>query len=189
MRSGVNRIALMMLLVLAVSCSASRQNGFSYRPSYQGPDVSGSVETSSTREETIPAQVVPTPAPQSVGLAEEGHVMASDLARIVDQQMENNTVGKVDARKAVRDIAEAYTVEKNITLTAKQQRKLDKYAAKLEKKQQQKADVEWGPKNNLEIFLLAAAGVGLVVGFFSAIGWFVFLVAALVYLYLKLLKD
>jgi hypothetical protein len=59
----------------------------------------------------------------------------------------------------------------------------------MERKQQRQADVEWGPQNNLEIFLLAAAGVGLVVGFFSSFGWFIFLVAALVYLYLKLLKN
>ncbi|HLO79686.1 MAG TPA: hypothetical protein VK166_01935, partial [Chitinophagaceae bacterium] len=98
-------------------------------------------------------------------------------------------VDKVDAKKAVQEIAAAYTEKNNISLTQKQWRKLDRYAAKMEKKQQQKAEVEWGPKNNLEIFLLAAAGVGLVVGFFSSFGWFIFLVAALVYLYLKLLKN
>jgi Flp pilus assembly protein TadB len=108
----------------------------------------------------------------------------------VEQQViANTTVEKVDAKKAVQEIAIAYTEKNNISLTQKQWRKLDRYAAKMEKKQQQKADVEWGPKNNLEIFLLAAAGVGLVVGFFSSFGWFIFLVAALVYLYLKLLKN
>jgi hypothetical protein len=182
---------MMVVLILGVSCSASKQNGFSYRPAYAGPSVSGSVEANTTPEE-LKSQPSPVPEEQAVvqSLAVEEHAIAADLAVIVDRQMSSQPpTEKVDARKAVTEISEAYAEKNNIHLSEKQLRKLDRYAAQLEKKQQKKADVEWGPQNNLEIFLLAAAGVGLVVGFFSAIGWFVFLVAALVYLYLKLLKD
>jgi hypothetical protein len=182
---------MIVMLIVGVSCSASRQNGFSYRPAYAGPGVAGSVEANTTSEEL---NVQPTPLPEErtvvQDLAVEEHAIAADLAVIVERQISSHpSTEKVDARKAVTEISEAYAEKNNIQLSPKQMRKLDKYAAQLEKKQQKKAEVEWGPKNNLEIFLLAAAGVGLVVGFFSAIGWFVFLVAALVYLYLKLLKD
>jgi hypothetical protein len=191
MRIGVIRFALIFMLVSVFSCSASRQNGFSYRPTHAGPDMSGT-----TNEINVPVEspVNGTPAfvenkPEELN-SEKESVLAADMARIVEQQvLANGSVEKVEVRKAVHDIAAAYTSEKNITLTQKQLRKLDKYTAKIERKQQRKADVDWGPQNNLEIFLLAAAGVGLVVGFFSSIGWFVFLVAALVYLYLKLLKN
>lgn len=191
MRSGVVCIAMMAVLILGVSCSASKQNGFSYRPAYTGPDVSGSAENIETTEDlqSLPTPL-PTVLPVTLEQAGEEQVIAADLALIVEQQMTTHAATeKVEARKAVADISEAFAEKNNIQLTQKQLRKLDKIAAKLEKKQQKMADVEWGPKNNLEIFLLAAAGVGLVVGFFSAIGWFVFLVAALAYLYLKLLKD
>jgi Flp pilus assembly protein TadB len=148
-----------------------------------------------TTEPITPGEITVNTIPafadnRSVELSGENeHVLAADMARIVEQQvLANATVEKVEVRKAVQDITAAYTTEKNITLTTKQLRKLDRYTARLERKQQKKADVEWGPQNNLEIFLLAAALLGLVVGFFSSFGWFIFLVAALVYLYLKLLK-
>jgi hypothetical protein len=191
MRIGIIRFAMIFMLVSVFSCSASKQNGFSYRPAHAGPDMSGT-----TTETIVPVE---SPVDGTAAFAEDRseqlnsekeRFLAADMARIVEQQViANGSAEKVEVRKAVHDIAAAYTSEKNITLTQKQLRKLDKYTAKLERKQQKQADVNWGPQNNLEIFLLAAAGVGLVVGFFSSIGWFVFLVAALVYLYLKLLKN
>lgn len=191
MSSGVVRIAMMAVLILGVSCSASKQNGFSYRPEYAGPDVSGAVEATGTNENlNTPNSPLLQGQPDALNQPMDQQAIVADLASIVDQHITSSaSIEKVDARKAVTEISEAYAEKNNIHLTPRQMRKLDKYAAKLEKKQQKMSDVEWGPKNNLEIFLLAAAGVGLVVGFFSAIGWFVFLVAALVYLYLKLLKD
>jgi hypothetical protein len=191
MSSGVVRIAMMAVLILGVSCSASKQNGFSYRPEYAGPDVSGAVEATGTNENlNTPTSRLLQGQPDALNQPMDQQAIVADLVSIVDQHITSSaSIEKVDARKAVTEISEAYAEKNNIQLTPRQVRKLDKYAAKLEKKQQKMSDVEWGPKNNLEIFLLAAAGVGLVVGFFSAIGWFVFLVAALVYLYLKLLKD
>ena len=191
MSSGVVRIAMMAVLILGMSCSASKQNGFSYRPAYSGPDVSGTLEANGLTEDlNARSFALPQAQPEALNQPADQHAIAADLASIVEQQVTaHDAAEKVDARKAVADISEAYAEKNNIQLSQKQMRKLDKFAAKLEKKQQKMSDVEWGPKNNLEIFLLAAAGVGLVVGFFSAIGWFVFLVAALVYLYLKLLKD
>jgi hypothetical protein len=191
MRIGIIRFAMIFLMLSVLSCSASRQNGFSYRPAHAGPDMSGT-----TTEAMIPVETPVNVNPDLVEdrtvefSGEKENVLVADMARIVEQQvLASASVEKVEARKAVHNVAAAYAAEKNITYTHKQLRKLDKYAAKMERKQQRQADVEWGPQNNLEIFLLAAAGVGLVVGFFSSFGWFIFLVAALVYLYLKLLKN
>ena len=88
-------------------------------------------------------------------------------------------------------MASEYAVSQNKQLTNKQLRKLDRYADKMEKKQRRgPEDVNWGPANNLEWFVLIGAAVGLVVGILgSGFGWFIFLGLALVYLYLKLLKN
>jgi hypothetical protein len=192
MRIGVICIAMIFILVFVSSCSTTKQNGFSYRPAHAGPDMAATGYEDLASGE-IPAPTVSMPGTEvSMGLINpvEEKTMAADMAKIVEQQMLiNSSVEKVEARKLVHDMAVAYSSEKDITLTPKQLRKLDKFAVKMERKQQKQADVDWGPQNNLEIFLLAAAGVGLVVGFFSSFGWFIFLVAALVYLYLKLLKN
>ena len=191
MRIGIIRFAMIFLMLSVLSCSASRQNGFIYRPAHAGPDMSGT-----TTEPMIPVE---TPVNASPDLVEERPVelvgekedgLVADMARLVEQQvLANASVEKVEIRKAVHNMAAAYAAEKNITYSPKQLRKLDKYTAKMERKQQRQAEVEWGPQNNLEIFLLAAAALGLVIGFFSAFGWFLLMVAALVYLYLKLLKN
>lgn len=206
MSKGITRIYLLFMLLSAASCSTSRhQQGFTYRPAQQGPGVSGSMteETATAAPEkdnntTVSILVEPAAPPAQAGLAEVVHPLPPAtnssqadldlLTRLANGQAATaTTTGPVDLADAVHILAHSYAAEKQVTLSEKQWKKLDRYAAKLQKKQQ-KADVDWGPNNNLEIFILAAAGVGLVVGLFSVgIGWLVFIVAALAYLYLKLL--
>ncbi len=113
---------------------------------------------------------------------------ATELARLIQVQLDTKTgSAAVDPQLLVRNMATDYATANGTTLSDKQLRKLDKYAAKLGRKQQKNTDIDWAPENNLEIFILAAAGVGIIVGLFAGIGWLVFIVAALAYLYLKLL--
>jgi len=83
--------------------------------------------------------------------------------------------------------------EKNqVSYSEKQLKKLDKISLKLEKMKKKEGgpDVSWGPSNNLEWAILGAAAVGLFVGIFGVgLGWFVFLIAALAYLFLKLIHN
>lgn len=99
---------------------------------------------------------------------------------------------KPEFRTTVRKIAGGYAEKHATTLSEKQYRKLDRLAVKLEKKQLKKQgpDVSWGPSNNLEWAILGAAAVGLFVGIFGiGFGWAIFLIAALAYLYFKLLHN
>ncbi len=201
-------LSVMFMLLLLVSCSSSKyQNGFVYKPSHQGPGFSGNMagETASpvTTEETAelmaahvspvdgPAPETTAPAPSATEALSAPDLADTELGLLTMLTKEQASTLKdsepVNASRLVHDLAAGYAAEKQVTLNQKQLRKLDRYAVKLQKKQQKMAEVDWAPRNNLEIFILAAAGVGVIVGLFSGIGWFVFLVAALAYLYLKLL--
>jgi hypothetical protein len=210
MRIGSISLSVLFMLLLLVSCSSSKyQNGFVYKPSHQGPGFSGNMagETDSpvTTEATAelmtahmssvdgPAHVATATAPASTATEAltSPDLASTELGLLTMLAKEQASTLKdsepVNASRLVHDLAAGYAAEKQVTLSQKQLRKLDRYAVKLQKKQQKMAEVNWAPSNNLEIFILAAAGVGVVVGLFSGIGWFVFLLAALAYLYLKLL--
>jgi hypothetical protein len=95
-------------------------------------------------------------------------------------------------KTTVREMAHQYGEKRQIRYSEKQLKKLDRIAVKLEKQHQKKQgpDVTWGPSNNLEWAILGAAAVGLFVGIFGiGFGWAIFLLAALAYLYFKLLHN
>ncbi len=179
------------------SCSSSRyQQGFSYQPAYAGPDVAAgqAVEnqeepgTAPSQGQAIELNLPPTPE-SAIKVAEPSEVLAGIITR---EYLENQQQNKeVNTRETIHKMAAEYAATTHKELTGKQLRKLDRYAAKMEKKQRRGAeDINWGPSNNLEWFVLLGAGVGLVVGILGiGFGWFVFLGLALVYLYFKLLKN
>jgi hypothetical protein len=209
MRMGFTRLFVLFMSLIVVSCSTSKfQNGFVYRPAQEGPGFSGNMtEETAThpQKESVadiaaatnkpfhaPANGINTPEPAdmltSVPVNGEVNADLAILSRLVQEQAYSTpNAGPLKPEQLLRELASGYAAEKQLTLSDKQLRKLDRYAAKLEKKQQKLADVDWAPRNNLEIFVLAAAGVGIIVGLFAGIGWFVFILAALAYLYLKLL--
>jgi hypothetical protein len=96
---------------------------------------------------------------------------------------------RTDIQQSVERANAVLTENFQITLTEKQSQRASKLVNRWMEKKQDPSSVDWAPRTNMEMFSLGAAGVGLVVAFFSPIGWFVFLVAALAYLYLKLLKN
>jgi hypothetical protein len=98
----------------------------------------------------------------------------------------------LEFKTTVREMAHQYGEKRQIRYSEKQLKKLDRIAVKLEKHHQKKQgpDVTWGPSNNLEWAILGAAAVGLFVGIFGiGFGWAIFLLAALAYLYFKLLHN
>lgn len=97
-----------------------------------------------------------------------------------------------DMRSTMKVMATDYASRHDVRLSGRQMKQLDRLAVKMEKKyaKKQGPNVSWGPSNNLEWAILGAAAVGLFVGIFGiGFGWFIFLVAALAYLYFKLLHN
>ena len=188
--------ALIMISVVLFSCSSSRyQQGFSYHPAYAGPDVAtGQSELQSIEETDKPV----TSALENTGQDQwkpevQQNIQAEALADIIGREYQENQVSDQpqNNKELLRKMANDYAASQNKQLTHKQLRKLDRYAARMDKKQYRGAgDVNWGPANNLEWFILLGAGVALVVGILGiGFGWFIFLGLALVYLYFKLLKN
>ena len=191
----VRPFLIVILILILSSCASSRkQDGFSYKPAYSAPDMGSGEET--IRENSVasssPEQLSSQPM-QSLKMAALEDGQKSQLDEVLHLSLEQiQSHPDIDFRTNVRSIAISYTGKNQEHLHEKQLKKLDKLSARLEKmkKKQEGPDVSWGPSNNLEWAILGAAAVGLFVGIFGAgFGWFVFLVAALAYLYFKLLHK
>lgn len=190
-------LAGLAMTALFASCASSRfQDGFSYRPAHQGPDMSSVEETATIAPPTQKEYAAPVgepnpPVPASASLSASQEELMKEMVQTgLTAQAEQGE--KPDFRTTVRKIAGSYAEKNATTLSEKQYRKLDRLAAKMEKKQLKKQgpNVSWGPSNNLEWAILGAAAVGLFVGIFGiGFGWAIFLIAALAYLYFKLLHN
>jgi uncharacterized protein YfkK (UPF0435 family) len=92
----------------------------------------------------------------------------------------------IEIKKTLQQVVNQYAVENNKPLTQKQQKKLNKIARIIEHKATF-SSINWEPETNVELFFLMGAGLGLLVGLLSiGLGWFVFTVFGLLYLYYKL---
>lgn len=203
---------ILFFIVLMTSCSATRhQDLFSYKPAYAGPEMGSDQSTDPKPLEILPTpSIVVTEKQSAAGKADNAlSMIPADhgteqkvqpqvngeigiLMEIAENTARERLAGEqTSIRSTIRKMAGQYAVKTNTTYSEKQLKKMDKIALKLEKKQQQKApDVQWGPANNLEWAILGAAAVGLFVGIFGiGFGWFIFLIAALAYLYFKLLHN
>jgi hypothetical protein len=174
-----------MIIILAAlaSCAASkRQDGFSYKPAYAGPDIQGGGGGLEVEEKAeVEGEGLKV---EDVGAMQE--LIATGIS--VQAEQKNNP----DLKRSVREMAKQYGEKRHIGYSEKQLKKLDRITVKLEKQYQKKQgpDVSWGPSNNLEWAILGAAAVGLFVGIFGiGFGWAIFLLAALAYLYFKLLHN
>ena len=179
---------MFIVLALLASCAASkRQDGFSYQPKYAGPDMQaggGELEVEGGRLE--------------VGEKVEGGRLKVEEKAVIKELVETGISVQAEQQAApefkttVRSIAKQYGEKRQIRYSEKQLKQLDRIAVKMEKQHQKKQgpDVSWGPSNNLEWAILGAAAVGLFVGIFGiGFGWAIFLLAALAYLYFKLLHN
>lgn len=203
---------IMFIIVLMASCSATRhQDLFNYKPAYGGPDMGSDRSTDPSSLETIPTNLIDVTHKQTEAIKADVAFAMNPAASGIEPELQpavNMHMGmlmeiaentsreglageQTSLRTTVRKMAVQYAEKTHTTYSGKQLKKLDKIALKFEKKQQQKApDVQWGPANNLEWAILGAAAVGLFVGIFGiGFGWFIFLIAALAYLYFKLLHN
>lgn len=191
--------SMIIVLAMLASCAASkRQDGFSYRPKYAGPDMQvggGGLEVGErVKEEQVEGErlkVIEKTELEGGRLTEEDEGALQELiATGINVQSEQTS--PPEFKTSVREMAKQYGEKRQIRYSEKQLKKLDRIAVKLEKQHQKKQgpDVTWGPSNNLEWAILGAAAVGLFVGIFGiGFGWAIFLLAALAYLYFKLLHN
>ena len=193
-RSLKPALALMLAMTLFACSSSRHQDGFSYIPVSAGPDM-GAGEP----EPAIASAPVTQP---EVSMTSEDKPMTSsayserpgeqEILDLVETGVHEREQGVTDFRTNVRSMAADYAQKHDIRFSGKQLEKLDRISAKMEKKhmKQKGPDGGFGPSNNLEWAILGAAAVGLFVGIFGiGFGWLIFLVAALAYLYFKLLHK
>jgi hypothetical protein len=188
--------SMIIVLAMLASCAASkRQDGFSYKPKYAGPDIQvggGGLEVEEKTEVEGGGLKVEEQLEMGGGslkVEEEGALQELIATGITVQSEQTITP---EFKTSVREMAKQYGEKRQISYSEKQLKKLDRIAVKLEKQHQKKQgpDVTWGPSNNLEWAILGAAAVGLFVGIFGiGFGWAIFLLAALAYLYFKLLHN
>lgn len=179
---------LVVIFSLA-SCSSTRyQEGFSYIPANPGPDMGSSeIQIEGVRGKVEEVQ----PMEGDVVKVEANEQELTELVH-TSIQVQHSQPAQTDFKASVREVARQYGEKHEVRYSEKQLRKLDKVASRLEKMQHRKQgpDVTWGPSNNLEWAILGAAAVGLFVGIFGiGFGWFIFAIAALAYLYFKLLHN
>jgi hypothetical protein len=188
--------SMIIVLTMLASCAASkRQDGFLYKPKYAGPDIQvggGGLEVEDRTE--VEGGRLDVEERTEVGggrlKVEEKEALRELVATGISVQSEQKSAP--DFKTTVREIAHQYAEKRQVRYSEKELKKLDRIAVKLEKQHQKKQgpDVTWGPSNNLEWAILGAAAVGLFVGIFGiGFGWAIFLLAALAYLYFKLLHN
>jgi hypothetical protein len=196
---------MIIILAMLASCAASkRQDGYLYKPAYAGPDMQvggGGLEVGEqveggglkveekTQMEGGRLEVVEQVEGGGLKVEDEG-ALKELVATGISVQAEQKSAPVF--KTTVREIAHQYGEKHQIRYSEKQLKKLDRIAVKLERQHQKKQgpDVTWGPSNNLEWAILGAAAVGLFVGIFGiGFGWAIFLLAALAYLYFKLLHN
>ncbi|MFN9493698.1 MAG: hypothetical protein ACK57D_11650 [Sphingobacteriales bacterium] len=190
--------SMIIILAMLASCAASkRQEGYLYKPAYAGPDMhggGGGLEVGEQVEQKTQVEGGGLEVGEQVegaGLKVEDEGALKELvATGISMQAEQKSAPEF--KTTVREMAHQYGEKRQIRYSEKQLKKLDRIAVKLEKQHQKKQgpDVTWGPSNNLEWAILGAAAVGLFVGIFGiGFGWAIFLLAALAYLYFKLLHN
>ena len=190
--------SMIIILAMLASCAASkRQEGYLYKPAYAGPDMHGGGGGLEVGEQVEQKTQVEGGGLEVGEQVEGGSLKVEDegalkelVATGISMQAEQKSAPEF--KTTVREMAHQYGEKRQIRYSEKQLKKLDRIAVKLEKQHQKKQgpDVTWGPSNNLEWAILGAAAVGLFVGIFGiGFGWAIFLLAALAYLYFKLLHN
>lgn len=178
-----------MISLFFMSCS-SRLQGFQYVNRNQGPDMT--LNDAYIARQKLSTEPASEPSfINAVPTAPEENAIAGFAAPAAETFQENQASAqeKDEIRQAVERVGDEMTQTYTVRLTEKQAQKATKLVKSWMGKKQDPSTVDWTPRTNMEMFSVGAAGVGLVVAFFSPIGWFVFMVAALTFLYLKLLKK
>jgi membrane-bound lytic murein transglycosylase B len=186
-------IAFITFAFAISSCSSVKlSQGFNYKPAVEGPaigsqailenqKINNSAENFETKIKSIETSQNST----------ENQINQNEeiLKTVVEsnQEVAVETQKPLEIRKTFQDVVNQYEVDNNKTFTKTQKKKLNKIAEILEHKTSF-SSIYWAPETNVELFFLMGAGLGLLVGLLSiGLGWFIFIVFSLLYLYFKLI--
>lgn len=193
---------IMIMILMSTSCSSSRfYKDYQYTPREQAPDISGTEEAtlekapekekvvitentaSDDKENTVSHQQTAenTQKMQQV-------VLAFKEEMVLQQDAPEKTTNREMMKKVTKRMVENGQIS---SLTAREEKKLDRAAAKMDKKlKKQGNEIDWRNNTPLELFFMIMAIAGLVLGIVGvSFGWFVFIVFAGIWLYFKLVVD
>jgi hypothetical protein len=191
-----------IMILVFTSCSSSRfYKDYQYTPREQAPDISGTEESilnkapekdnvvitenpaSDDKENTVSDQQIAenTQKMQQV-------VQAFKEEMVLQQDAPEKTTNREMMKKVTKRMVENGQIS---SLTAREEKKLDRAAAKMDKKlKKQGNEIDWRNNTPLELFFMIMAIAGLVLGIVGvSFGWFVFIVFAGIWLYFKLVVD
>lgn len=186
-------IAFITFAFAISSCSSVKLiQGFNYKPAVEGPAIGSQAilenQKSNNSAENFETKVKSIETSQN---STENQIYQNEeiLATVVEsnQEMTIETQKPIEIRKTFQDVVNQYEVDNNKTFTKTQKKKLNKIAEILEHKASF-SSIYWAPETNVELFFLMGAGLGLLVGLLSiGLGWFIFILFSLLYLYFKLI--
>jgi len=115
-------------------------------------------------------------------------VLAFKEEMVLQQDAPEKTTNREMMKKVTKRMVETGQIS---SLTAREEKKLDRAAAKMDKKlKKQGNEIDWRNNTPLELFFMIMAIAGLVLGIVGvSFGWFVFIVFAGIWLYFKLVVD
>jgi len=186
--------AVFILFTFAIcSCTTVRINqGFSYKPAIEGPSIGSQTiaetQTNETKIETNFESTKSIDVLKSIPELQLNH-QEVDLQNLIESNKEVVVESEkpIEIRKSFQDIVNQYAVENKKTITKNQLKRLNKIAEIIEHKARF-SSIDWAPETNVELFFLMGAGLGLLVGLLTiGLGWFIFIVFSLLYLYFKLI--
>jgi hypothetical protein len=193
---------IVIMVMMISSCSSSRfYKDYQYTPREQAPDISGTQETrlekapekekavvtvtlsSDDKENTVSHQQT---AENTQKIKQVVHAFKEEM--ILQQDAPEKTTNREMMKKVTKGMVESGQIS---SLTAREEKKLDRAAAKMDKKlKKQGNEIDWRNNTPLELFFMIMAIAGLVLGIVGvSFGWFVFIVFAGIWLYFKLVVD
>lgn len=193
---------IVITIMMFTSCSSSRfYKDYQYTPREQAPDISGTEEVSSEKApEKVKTVITETPVyhdkenTASHQLTPENSqkmqqvVQAFKEEMVLQQDAPEKTTNREMMKKVTKRMVESGQIS---SLTTREEKKLDRAAAKMDKKlKKQGNEIDWRNNTPLELFFMIMAIAGLVLGIVGvSFGWFVFIVFAGIWLYFKLVVD
>ncbi len=202
-------LIIAVLVYTIASCSSSRYSGgFSYHSNAKAPDIRSGNEAVPAAREQASVKAGQTDQDVSATEIEAINSMTDKITRKLTSdemermrkiteafkeeshfQQENGT--PISNRELVRMVSEKLVTNGTIDqLSARDMKKLDRQAQKMDKKLKKEGkDIDVKNNTNLELFFLIMGIAGLVLGILGVwVGWLLFLVFGGLYLYYKLVK-
>jgi hypothetical protein len=193
---------IVIMIMMFISCSSSRfYKDYQYTPREQAPDISGTEEVSSEKApEKVKTVISENPVYQekentaSHQLTPENSQKMQQVVQafkeeiVLQQDAPEKTTNREMMKKVTNRMVESGQIS---SLTSREEKKLDRAAAKMDKKlKKQGNEIDWRNNTPLELFFMIMAIAGLVLGIVGvSFGWFVFIVFAGIWLYFKLVVD